>query len=376
MSTGYGEGSVYQTKSGGWVAAIRLPNGKRKAFYGKTERAVRIKLNEFKKKPRLTGKNSTNLDIETFFLSWLENDLVNNLKPKSYDAKEYTIKKLIIPYFKKFKAGEIQPIDVQTFVNKLIGNGYAYSTVKKAYDTINQRYKLAVQRKELYDNPVVGIVMPKKSERPISEIRFFTEEELKNILEVANAKYPSGTPIYRLGCIIQFLAYTGMRIGEALALTWNDIDFDSNKIYINKNLVTIIDRESSNSRKMVVQNTLKTSSSNRVIPMSRNAKTALKSLKSANSQNELVFRTSNGTALDIRNLDRMFHKIQERAGIKEHGTLHSLRHTFATRLIEVGTDIKVVSKLLGHSDINITYNTYVHIIENQQVKAVDNIDLI
>lgn len=376
MSRDYGEGSVYQRKDGKWVAAISLQNGKRKIFYGKTKRAAVLKLNEFKKLPRLDGKDCTNLDVATFFLSWLENDLINSLKPKSYDTKEFVIKKMIIPYFNDFRAGEITPTDVQSFINYLTKENYAYSTIKKAYNTINQRYKLAVQREEIYKNPVVGIILPKKSERPVSEIKFFTEDELKQILEAASAKYPNGTPIYRLGCLIQFLAYTGMRIGEALALTWKDIDFDSGKIFINKNMAKIIDREGNNYHTTIIQNSPKTSSSNRIIPMSQNARSALESIDSTHKPGDLVFSSANGTPLDIRNVTRMFHNIQDRAGIEEHGSLHSLRHTFATRLIEVGTDIKVVSKLLGHSDINITYNTYVHVIEQQQVKAIDNIDLI
>lgn len=379
MPTGYGEGSIYQSGDR-WVAAIKSPTGKRKYFYGKTKSEVRKKLNQYKSSPLLSGNDYSEVGMEQFFAEWLENDIKENLKPKSYDTKEYVVKKLIIPYFKYLKVGQIKPTHIQKFINKLVEDEYSYSTIKKAYDALNQRFKLAVERENIPKSPVVGIILPKTHERQESNIRFFSNDELKSLIEASQAKYPNGTPIYRLGYIVQLLAYTGLRVGEALALTWDDIDFENNTINVTKNMVTVVNRDktatNNKSLKKLVQDTPKTASSNRVIPISNNAKTALESIWAKNSHNNLVLSSANGTPLDLRNISRMFDNIQDRAGIVEKGTIHSLRHTFATRLIEVGTNVKVVSKLLGHADVNITYNTYVHVIERQKVKAIQNIDLI
>lgn len=379
-----GDGSVFQRKDGLWVAKIKNPYTKTvKYFYGHKKSEVKDKLKEYKKTIGLSDENVEKLYVDDFFSDWLTEELSLSLKPKSYDIKEYIIDKVIIPYFKGMQAGKVTPRDIQGFISYLSRKEYSFSVIKKAYDTLNQRYSLAVQRRELSFNPVVGITLPKTEDRRVKEIRVFTEDELRSILTAAHAVYPTGTQIYRHGYLIDFLLYTGVRIGEALALTWKDIDLDNNKITICKNLVEVRDRDGKNRYKAVVQQTPKTKAGDRVIPLSEKAKNAVITTAELQghsvddkSSNDIVFSVDGKTHLINRNVTRMFSLIQKRAGIENTGTLHSLRHTFASRLICLGVDIKVISKLLGHSDISITYNTYVHIIESQQTEAVEKLDLI
>lgn len=374
MANTIGEGSIYKSASRGWTGALKdKRTGKRKYFYGKTRAIVKEKMQDYLDTYQLSDEKVSNDTVEHFFNSWLE-ELKKTIKPKSYDAKKYIINRFIIPELKYIKVGDITPRDIQALINKVTKEGYSYSVVQKIYNNLNQRFKLAVDQRELLFNPVVGIHLPKLDRKPRSEIRWFLKEELSAILEEAERKFSNGTPVYKHGYAIRLLAYTGMRAGEALALTWDDIDFDNKKIAVTKNIVTA---ETANGVRLIEQSTPKTNSSNRVIPMSECAKIALLGLKSVQKQEyDHVISTDNNTPVYVKNLARMFKNIQKNARIQPMGTLHSIRHTFATRLLAVGEDVKVVSQLLGHSDIGITYDTYIHVIQEQKVKAIEKIDMI
>ena len=100
---------------------------------------------------------------------------------------------------------------------------------------------------------------------------------------------------------------------------------------------------------------------------------ALISLRGLNDNTPYVFATKNGKRITPRNIDRTFRSILKRCGIACTG-VHSLRHTFASRLFAKGVDVKTVSELLGHSDVGITYDTYIHLIQEQRITAVKAIE--
>ena len=368
------DGSIFKTDAHGWSGYLKNPRtGKRKYFYGKSRKIVKEKMNKYLETYNLINEDVAKDSVEHFFDSWLDG-LKLTIKPKTYDVKYYIVHSFIIPELSCISVGDITPSDIQALIDNVTNKGYSYSVVQKVYNNLNQRFKLAVARRELPYNPVVGIHLPKLSKTSKEEIRFFSRSELDSILTEAERETPDGTPVYRHGYAFRLLAYTGMRAGEALALTWDDIDFENKMIFVNKNIVTVQDREKGGIKR-IVQDSTKTASSTRIIPISSNAELALKGLK--NTQPEgcaYVISTANKTPVYTKNLSRTFDRIQTAAGIEEHGTLHSLRHTFATRLLSVGEDVKVVSELLGHANITITYDTYIHVIDEQKLKAVQKID--
>jgi len=164
-----------------------------------------------------------------------------------------------------------------------------------------------------------------------------------------------------------------------LALTWDDLDFDEKTINVNKNAVIVkIEDEDASHYKLINQESTKTKSGNRIIPMSDTALNAFKELYEINGDKKYVMSTKTGQQVTPRNINRMFHSILKETGIakseEENCGVHTLRHTFASMLFRNGCDIKVVSELLGHSDTKITENIYIHIIQKQKVKAIENID--
>lgn len=161
--------------------------------------------------------------------------------------------------------------------------------------------------------------------------------------------------------------FSGIRIGELCALQWNDIDFKNNKLNITKTIqrVYIKDKESNISK--VIITTPKTKNANREIPINKDFMEILKKLKS----NKDYYVLSNSEQyIEPRTYRKYFNKVLDKLKIK-HFNFHSLRHTFATNCISLGCDYKTVSELLGHANVNITLNLYVHPRYSQKKKCID-----
>ena len=189
-------------------------------------------------------------------------------------------------------------------------------------------------------------------------------------------KYKGGAPWYPLGELVVILLNTGIRLAEATALQWDrDIDLENRLLYVHKTVVTVKNREEGATKKFITkeQDSTKTEAGqDRVIPLNDDAYHAFKSLKEKTGKSPYVFATRDGERKSPRDIDKIVRRVERRAGFPEEKVYgpHALRHTFATLLLSAGTDIKLVSELLGHSDVGITYNTYIHVIKEQKAKAV------
>ena len=266
--------------------------------------------------------------------------------------------------------------DVQEMINQLKKKELSYSSIKKAYEAINECCKYAIIRGDLQKNPCTGVTLPKNLKHQDGDIKFYTEKQVESLLKQATIKYNNGKNKYRLGYGIQLLLYTGLRIGEALALTWEDIDIQNKTIKVNKNLKQVKNRDDDQSvYKIIIQNSTKTNSGTRIIPLNNKSIEALKQIKEITGQYKYVFSTETGKNMSSRTCDRMFRKIQENCGFKEIYGVHALRHTFASLLFKKGVDVKTVSEILGHKDVSVTYNTYIHLIQEQKVNAMKLLDM-
>lgn len=338
----------------------------------KDKKAIRLNLQIYVECITLEN-NEEAITVEEYIKNWLYNVKSNTLKPSSFDRKEQIINYQIIPYIGNINISDLNPDNIQSMVNELKKH-YSYSTVKKAYECINSCLKYAVKRRDLPYNVAESISLPKNTERNKSEIKYFSEDEVKRIVKEAVRCYKNGNRVYRMGEIFILLLNTGLRIGEALALEWSDINFENRYATIRNNIVVVKDR-SDNQKKYcyLKQTSTKTKNGSRIIPLNSEAIRALISLKSINGKTPYVFATKNRKRIHPRNIDRTFRCILQKCGIACTG-VHSLRHTFASRLFANGVDVKTVSELLGHSDVGITYDTYIHLIQEQRIIAVDTIE--
>lgn len=380
-----GSGTLRKRKDGRWQGSVQFgykTNGKPniKYVYGKTESEAKRKLKELIKLS-YTEKNSQDLfanqTIEEYCNNWLTNVQSNVLKPSSYDRKEMTLEKQVYPLLGKISISQITFDDIQFMINELKKQNLSYSTIKKAYEAINGCFKYAIIKGDIDKNPCIGVTLPKTLKHQEGDIKFYTEEQIELLLKQSTIKYSNGKNKYRLGYGIQFLLYTGLRIGEALALTWEDVDFQNKTIKINKNLKQVKNRDNNEqgNYKIIIQNSTKTSSGSRIVPLNNKSIEALKYIKEITGQYEHVFSTETGNNVSGRTYDTMFRKIQENCGFAEIYGVHALRHTFASLLFKKGVDVKTVSEILGHKDVSVTYNTYIHLIQEQKVSAMSLLDI-
>lgn len=388
-----GAGSITLRKDGRWMGSIQYGykvdgKPKRITVYGKTQQEVKRKLRE---KSEEFVKNDGNIvlakSIKDWFSEWLYKELKYTLKPKSFDTKERTINKFIIPNFGYIQINQLTSKDVQALINKMVKQGYSLSQIDKVRSTIAQKYRLGMQNNEVTINPALNAKLPAslKAEVEAKQVLALSKEEVKKLTEQAYKTYPNGTKVYSRGEFIVFLLNTGLRLGEAAALTWDDVDFHNHTITVNKSYVQALNRDKNNinpqtqkpyAYTMILQKSPKTTRSTRVIPLNKEAQRALKGLWDCNKKYELVCANENGKPNVSSNLNRSLKYMLKQAGISTSYSVHSLRHTFATQLFRNHVDIEIISQLLGHADTTITYNTYIHIIQAEKIEAVGSLDFV
>ena len=358
-----------QRKDGTWYRTIVI-NGKRRYVYGRTEAEVNKKFRNLKKEdPEVVARSIKCMTVEEYVTNWLITYKKVELKPKSFDTLESTIQHQIVPYFKGMQFFSVTHEDIQKFINQLNDDGRSYSIIRKAYLALNGVYKYAMMKDQLLKNPCFGVKLPKKAEKNVKSIQVLSKEQIKLYCEHATERYGNGKCIYRLGYGLVLILFTGLRLGEAAGLMWEDIDFQKRTLEYVKNQ----NGDENSNHYVLVEGTTKSKSRERTIPLNQTALSALLELKKVNGGFDYVFSNAKGKPINPRNLNRAHDCILERAEIPHIG-IHALRHTFASQLFANKVDIKVISKLLGHSDISVTYNIYIHLMQEELPDATTSLN--
>lgn len=259
-------------------------------------------------------------------------------------------------YISKFNE-QINDKNINQFIIN-IKEQYSYSTTKIIKNLINRSLMFAYQNKIIDCEYKISVKLKDNKTQKTVAISKDQQNKLEQYI-LQNKRY------YRYGIIIAL--YTGLRIGELLALKWNDIDFKNKLIYINRTFETT----SNNHKTITYEDIPKTNNSIRELPMSNQLLSILKELKSI-SKSDYVIASYKNTSIKIRAYQKSFENLLNKLEIK-HYSFHSIRHTFATRLLENGVDVKTISELMGHSSPTVTLNRYVHTnIENKR-KAINNL---
>ncbi len=323
---------------------------------------------------------------------WLETCKKQELKPASYDRLESTIICQIEPRIGWRDISDLTDTIIQSELLDpiLIDDGLSVSTAKKAYNALNAYLKYAVYKHMITYNPMGMIKAPKQnnSEDAYRDALEDTEneadqalskEEMKKLQSVLYTcwKRPPQNRRYVNGGAIDLILHTGLRMGEALALKWSDINTNKNTLSVTKNLIRVKNRGKGDEKyKLILQDTPKTNKSRRVLPLNKAALAALEDLKKAPGYkpNGFIIHTSEGRPLLPRTIEEMLENMCKAAGIRKIG-VHALRPTYATRLFEKNVDIKIISELLGHSSTEITYRIYIHVIDSLKESAVQALDL-
>ena len=373
-----GKGAVFQVSDTKWVAKVCLgvdDSGKPiiKQFSGKTEAIAKKKLRDFKKSTDYTEKHIPSTDtVRAYFTAWMKEYQFHKLKPSSYDRLESTVVNHIFPRVGNMKVDKVTRNHIQSLVNQLYSEkNLSYSSIKKVYVALNACYKHALIDGTVLRNPCVGVSLPSASERT-KEIVSLSEKEVEQLRTAITSTELSCPYAHAYLLILN----TGMRMGEALSLKWEDVDFSNKTITIIKNNILSKKRDENGERlggyELRTQDSTKTASGNRTIPLNRSAEAALLELKKGNHTPHVIVNSRQHTVLPS-NFERSFQSILKRAEIAPYG-IHALRHTFASMLFSKGVDVKIVSKLLGHSSVKITYDTYVHLFEKDLERVTEVLD--
>lgn len=301
--------------------------------------------------------SSTSMTVDAWFDFW-----INNIKKKT--VRKNTVRNYNDRYFSNIKnilgnmiVSEVKPMHCQNVLNIMDDKNYAGSTMYQTRICMSNMFLSAVENGIIQSSPVTkSVKCPKKAE---TTPRVLTLDEQIKFIE--SSKSTSNHRQYML--ILQ----TGMRAGEIIGLKWEDIDFDNRTISINR---TMEYRYSVGKYEIGEP---KSESSYRKIPMTQIAYDILKSLENDKKTRKVVsmefkdfvFINRKGIPTKNSTYDSCLWKISEKSGI-EKLSMHSLRHTFATRCIEAGMRPKTLQKILGHSNISITMNLYVHVTEDSK----------
>ena len=380
----YGEGSIYQRKDGRWVAKYKSVNMlKPCVVYAKSESEAKRKLRELKKDAAKGLVKSTSRRFGDYADQWLYTFKLHSVEDSSFDKYESAYLTHIKPAFGKMQPASIHSEQLQKLLVEK-SQTLSLTVVKIIYIILSEIFSYAHSEGDLSRNPMHNVKMPKKATfKPEREIVALESDEVRAVERIAEMKNKNGRPCIMQAHALVFLVHTGLRCGEFLALKWSDIDFESRIVTVNKNLSMVYDRDKDGVRikhKKARIKCTKTASGNRIVPLNTKAIAALNSLKAVYREMDIVSDsvavTRKGTTLSSDQLRRVLRRVLAYAGIDKPFTLHQLRHTFATQALNAGIPITVVSKWLGHANISVTYNTYIHVLESAEAAAVELLEAI
>lgn len=368
-----GTGTLRQRKDGRWEGRTvigydekGLP--KTKNVLAKAKRECQEKLKQLMES--VSDSKSEKIRSEMPFGEWLDFWYQNYSKPKlrpttqaCYEGKIY---QHIIPELGKIPLNQLTQKDLQQFYARLkkggrlirteqFGEGLSDTMVRGCHATCRSALEKAVQEGLLRTNPAIGCKLPPKRGR---EMQVLNREELQRFLIQAQAE----------GCYELFLLdlCTGLRRGELMALQWDDLDFETGVLTVNKQVYDVkgqlqlsVPKTKSSIRKIILPPT--------VVEMLREYR------KNVDSRWLFPSPVKEDTPISPGVVRRRLQRILEHAGCK-HVRFHDLRHTFATLSLESGMDVKTLSAMLGHVSVATTLDIYTHITDDMQTEAAAKID--
>lgn len=365
-SRGQGEGNIRERKDGTWEARYSLgvdANGKqiRKSIYGKkradvVKRLTKI-LNEINHNTYIDPSTAT---LSEWIYIWLNDYKKDSISAKSYESYKENLDNYIIPHLGDIYLKDLRPEMVQSTFNKM--KHLSNRTIQYTRTIFNMAMKRAKINKLIQENPCEYVELPKG--KPKKEVIILSEDQQSKFIKAIDGHQ------YQVAFLI--LISLGLRVGEMLALTWNDVDFEENTIDINKTL---------SRTEGELFNPPKTELSKRLLPVldpimeilkSHKAQQNIIKLQTGKDYNpyNLVFTNLYGYPVDFNAFSRSLKRVLNDNGLPEISP-HKLRHTFATRGLESGMDMKELQILLGHSTMKLTADTYTHVLDKQKKKAIN-----
>lgn len=356
---GNGDGSIYYSESRkcwiGQATVGKTDKGKpkRKAVYGKTKTEVKDKLHALKNEV----KTGVYVDTNKITVAVLTKAIIDEDKDLNVITEDTYIRN--IGTYERINKSPLSNLPIQNVTETQIKDYFksivnrSDSVISKEYRLLKRCFKEATHRNIIVKSPMESIKCPKSTQAHV-KVRALTIDEQKRLLEILRTQKVN----YSTQMLLMLL--TGMRMGEINALDYNDVNLKFKTICVRRTLTRDIHD------KTIIGKTTKTYAGERKIPLSAPAVELLKDYMSnytPNYENLLFWDVRGNKLISTNQVNCQLSRVIKKYNILDPTipgkvSLHSLRHTYATRCIEAGMQPKVLQKLLGHTDIKITLNTY------------------
>ena len=380
------EGSIVKRSDGRYMGRYTV-DGKRRAVYGDTFEEVRIKLTEILSKiDRGDRIGSSGMTFSRWLREWLLIYALPTVKQSSYISYESYVRLHLEPELGNKKLSALTVELFQRFFNQKYkgdenNKPLSPKSLRNIYNMLHNCLDQAVTNGHLNRNPVDGVKLPSITHREMPILTLDQQVALQRASLNSNTLAAFG---------IIFTVSTGLRFGEMLGLQWDDIDFTNHTIKIRRTVGRLqkvdesgrlVSKEDGGTTTEIVSRTPKSRNSRRTIPLFPKVWEDLIAYRER--QREMleengvmmlsttpVFSTPTGLVYEPRTYEDLFKRTLREAGVSDIN-FHALRHTFATRALEAGMDLKVLSSILGHAQASTTLNFYAHTLPDHKKESME-----
>lgn len=282
-----------------------------------------------------------------WLVQWIENYIRSSVKVRTYERYKLIVEQHIKDKVGGIELNDLSPLVLQSFItellqcdNKKTGKGLAANSVNAVISVIQSSLKTAHLLGLTKEYMANKLKRPKLAEKPVECFSLAEQKQIEHAIR-------SGKKDKLYGIIL--CLYSGLRIGELMALQWSDIDFVKGVLTVSKSC--------HDGKDGLIIDEPKTTTSRRMIPLPKQLLPMMKALKRRSVSPFVV--SASGNPVSVRSYQRSFELLLKKLKIPHKG-FHSLRHTFATRALECGMDVKTLSEILGHKNPTVTLNRYAH----------------
>ncbi|HXH23288.1 MAG TPA: site-specific integrase [Dehalococcoidia bacterium] len=355
-----GEGTIFQRKDGRWMAMISLPNGERRQFINRDRSIVAAQLTEalhdqLKGIPIATSSHT----VSQYLAQWLDHTGAS-VRPRTHEAYALNVRRLE-PLLGRTKLAALTPQMIDAAYQQLLGEGLSKRSVEQCHTVLHGALEKALKW-GLVGRNACDAVTPPRPER--SEMKTLSEEQVRRLFEASADD--------RLHALWVLLATTGLRLGEAIGLRWQDIDFALQTLTVRRALqrqrgagLVFVEPKTRRSRRTIAlpNGTIAAIQAHRKRQLEERLQVG-----AAWRDQDLVFCRWDGGPLEPSGLAQRFDRLLRQAGLPDI-RVHDLRHTAASLHLMKGTHPKLVQEMLGHSTITLTLDTYSHVTPGMHADA-------
>ena len=380
-------GTVYKRNDNRWGGAVSYHDEqgvyRRKSFCAPTKKAVLKKIADYIEafKKEVAEADEANKPLRKSMQKWLEVFQYGTVERATYDRKEDCAKRYIYPRIGDSIISEVAAADLSGILSQMMIEGYAHSTVKHVYSLLNEYFRYLCYEDYIPKNPMAYVRMIKKANFLAAQgreiiarsdaVTVLTDEEIRRLREAVFTRNRKGALKHQQAAAYLLMLNTGLRTGEVLGLINSDIDLDNREMLVVRAVKEVSKRDSDGAVRgnELIVGGLKTAASKRTIPLNSTAIEMIRILRAERyfSADSPLIPNQAGDFTRPSTFRSRRYTLLDFSGIPHKG-LHSLRHTFATRLINGIEDengnlktltVKQVADLLGHTTSTVTEKYYV-----------------